>query len=234
MGISIMSRRALRQFAVAGLSVLILTAAGSAPPHKAGAGLPPVRIVVVGDSLSTGYGTSPQLAWPALLSADPRFRGNVNIVNAAENGSGYLSQGDFDGTFGTQVSKSVTPDSDIIVFFGSENDIGYTPNAVHDAATATLHAAQAIAPNARLIVIGPPSYTSEPEPERLDVSREIQEAARDADAHFVDPISESWISGQVDELIGPDGDHPTEAGQRYLLEHMQRLIDNQGATKHDA
>ncbi|GAC1455297.1 MAG: SGNH/GDSL hydrolase family protein [Pseudarthrobacter sp.] len=234
MGISIRSRRGLRQFAVAGLSILILTAAASAPARPTRARSPTGRIVVVGDSLSTGYGTSPQLAWPALLSADARFRGNVNIVNAAENGSGYLSQGDFDGTFGTQVSSFVTPDTDLVVLFGSENDIGYTPNAVHDAAKATLNAARAIAPDARLIVIGPPSYTPEPEPERLDVSQELQAAARDADACFVDPISEFWISGQVDELIGPDGDHPTEAGQRYLLERMQRLIDNQGTTNHDA
>ncbi|GGH94584.1 SGNH/GDSL hydrolase family protein [Arthrobacter liuii] len=229
-----MSRRALRQLAAASLSVLVLMAAGAVPPHPARAGVPPVRIVVVGDSLSTGYGTSPQLAWPALLSADPRFKGNVNVINAAVNGSGYVSQGDFDGTFGTQVSSFVTPDTDIVVFFGSENDMGYAPNAVHDAAKATLTAAEATAPNTRFIVVGPPSYTPDPEPERLNVRHEIQAAARDTDAQFVDPISESWISGQVDELIGPDGDHPTEAGQRYLRERMQQLIDNQGFTRHDA
>lgn len=234
MGISIMSRRALRQFALAGLSILVLIAAAPAPPSQVSAGAPPVRIVVIGDSLSTGFGTSPQLSWPALLSADSRVRDNIKIVNAAENGSGYLSQGNFDGTFGTQVSSFVTPDTDSVVFFGSENDMGYTPEALHDAAKATLTAAHAIAPNARVIVIGPPSYTPEPEPERLNVRQELQAAARDTGAYFVDPISESWISGQVDELIGPDGDHPTEAGQRYLREHMQRLIDTQGATKHEA
>ncbi|UUL75675.1 SGNH/GDSL hydrolase family protein [Pseudarthrobacter sp. Fe7] len=230
MGISIRPP-SLRRFAVAGVSVLALTAGASAPPPPAMVSAWPTRIVVVGDSLSTGYGTSPQRAWPALLSADAHFRGSVNIVNAAENGSGYLSQGDFDGTFGTQVSTFVTPDTDIVVLFGSENDIGYTPHALHDAATATINAAREAAPKARVIVIGPPSYTPEPEPERLDVRQEIQAAARDTDAQFVDPISEFWISGQVDELIGPDGDHPTEAGQRYLCEHVRRLIDTQTAAE---
>lgn len=106
----------LRKFAGAALSVLALMAASSSPAHTAKAGAPPRRVVVIGDCLSTGCGTSPQLAWPALLSADSRFKGTVNIVNAAENGSGYLSQGDFHGTFGTQVSSFVTPDTDMSFF----------------------------------------------------------------------------------------------------------------------
>ncbi|MDP9890094.1 SGNH/GDSL hydrolase family protein [Pseudarthrobacter enclensis] len=218
-----------RQLAAAGLCVLALTAGASVPTHPASTGARPMRVVVIGDSLSTGCGTSPQLAWPALLGADSRFKGNVNIINAAENVSGYLSQGDFQGTFGTQVNSFVTPDTDTVILFGSENDIGYAPDAVRDAATTTIHAAKTTAPNARVIVIGPPSYTPEPEPERLQVRHAIKAAAANAKAQFVDPISESWISGQVDELIGPDGDHPTEAGQHYLLEHMQRLIGDPGA-----
>jgi len=233
-GIRELSGRALRLFLGVGLSVLVLTGAASASQGPARLNVAPVRIVVIGDSLSTGNGTSPQLAWPALLGADPRFRGSVNVINAAENGSGYLSRGDSDGTFGTQVRSYVRPDADVVVFFGSENDIGYAPNALREAATAAITDARAIAPNARIIVIGPPSYTSEPEPERLEVRREVQSAACNADANFVDPISESWISGQVDELIGPDGDHPTEAGQRYLLEHMQQLIEVREAAKHQA
>ena len=56
---------------------------------------------MIGDSLSTGLGTSPDQAWPELLQSvhlsDTR---PVQVNNAAENGSGYLAAGDDGDTFG--------------------------------------------------------------------------------------------------------------------------------------
>jgi acyl-CoA thioesterase I len=186
------------------------------PPATAA---PPVRVVVVGDSLSTGHGTSPQQAWPALMHKDPLGAG-LELVNAAENGSGYLSTGDLDGTFGTEVEDFVTPDTGIVVFFGSENDLGYAPADIGDAALAAMDRAEALAPAAKIIVVGPPSYSAIPDPALVDISDQLRAAARQAGGEFVDPIAEGWISDDFDDLIGPDGDHPTVLGQHYLLEHI--------------
>ncbi|MDP9887792.1 SGNH/GDSL hydrolase family protein [Pseudarthrobacter enclensis] len=209
-----------RAIAAAAAGLLLVVTSGSAartePPATAA---PPVRVVVVGDSLSTGHGTSPQQAWPALMRTDPDVAG-LEIINAAEDGSGYLSVGDYNGTFGTQVDDYVTADTGIVVFFGSENDLGYAPSDLGDAALAAMDRAEALAPEAKLIVVGPPSYTATPDPGLVDISDELKAAARQAGAEFVDPIAEGWISGDFEDLIGPDGDHPTVAGQHYLLEHI--------------
>jgi len=219
-------RRGRRRLALAAVLLCLVpvaAASGRQPTSKA-ASSPPARVVVVGDSLSTGRGTSPEQAWPVLLRSDPVLAG-AQVVNAAENGSGYLSTGDFDGTFGTQVDQFVTPKTDVVVFFGSENDLGFAAGAVGGAASDAITHAEAIAPAAKIIVVGPPSYSSEPDQGLLDIRAQLKSAAQGAGAEFVDPIAEGWISGDVEDLIGPDGDHPTAAGQYYLLDHIGAVID---------
>jgi lysophospholipase L1-like esterase len=174
-------------------------------------------VVVIGDSLSTGFGTSPDWAWPTLLENDTANQAHpLQIRNASLNGSGYVTGGDGNRTFADEVAEAVTPQANVVVFFGSENDMGADDGDLRQAATAAFARVRATAPKARIIVVGPPCYTDSPEPERLSVRDQDQAAAADAGATFIDPIREQWIVGQADVLIGPDGDHPTEAGQRYL------------------
>lgn len=210
--------------ATAALLLVAATSALAGRPQPVGPAAHPTRVVVVGDSLSTGHGTSPEDAWPALMRKDPLGAG-FELFNAAENGSGYLSPGDYDGTFGTQVEDFVTPDTGVVVFFGSENDLGYAPPDIGDAALAAVTRAEELAPAAKIIVVGPPSYTATPDPALVDISTALKSAAREAGGEFVDPIEEGWISDDFDDLIGPDGDHPTVAGQHYLLEHIGARID---------
>ncbi|MBT2568085.1 SGNH/GDSL hydrolase family protein [Arthrobacter sp. ISL-85] len=214
------------RLATAGVVALLLavtsgSAAQTQPPATAAA---PVRVVVVGDSLSTGHGTSPQQAWPALMRKDPEVAG-LEVVNAAEDGSGYVSVGDYNGTFGTQVDDYVTPDTGIVVFFGSENDLGYASADVGDAALAAMDRAEALAPEARIIVVGPPSYTTDTDPSLVNISDQLRMATAMAGGEFVDPIAEGWISDDFDDLIGPDGDHPTVLGQHYLLDHIGAYLE---------
>ncbi|NUP59547.1 MAG: SGNH/GDSL hydrolase family protein [Pseudarthrobacter sp.] len=225
------SAHAGRMIAV-GTGALLLVAAASSiagRPQPAVPSTHPVRVVVVGDSLSTGHGTSPDEAWPALMRKDPLGAG-FDVFNAAENGSGYLSPGDYNGTFGTQVEDFVTSDTGVVVFFGSENDLGYAAPDIGDAALAAVTRAEELAPAAKIIVVGPPSYTPAPDPALVDISTALKSAAREAGGEFVDPIEEGWISDDFDDLIGPDGDHPTVAGQHYLLEHIGTRIDQASAT----
>lgn len=213
-----------RRLATAGVLLCLVPVAAASARQPAITAAPSARVVVVGDSLSTGHGTSPEQAWPALLRADPLLTG-VQVVNAAEDGSGYLRPGDLDGTFGTQVDQFVTADTGVVVFFGSENDLGYATGAVGDAASAAITHAEALAPAAKIIVVGPPSYSDDTDPGLLDIRGQLRSAAQGAGAQFVDPIAEGWISADVEDLIGPDGDHPTVAGQRYLLDRLAAVIE---------
>lgn len=193
----------------------------SAPASVPGGNL----VVVIGDSLSTGYGTSSAEAWPNLINTEP---GNgpmrLQLRNAAQNGSGYLNLGAGGSTFARQVEQAVTPDADLVVFFGSENDLGHDPAELGTAAAKTLAAAKDRAPQAALLVVGPPAYSTPPEAGRLAVRDALRQAARDAGARHVDPIAQGWIVGDVEKLVGPDGLHPSREGQHDLREKMEPLL----------
>lgn len=183
------------------------------------------QVVIIGDSLSTGHGTSPDMAWPKLLQDDTRGGLHpLSIVNAATDGSGYVRSGDGGSTFLSQVDASVQKKTRLVLVFGSENDMGTSGVQLKEAVAATITEIRAKAPDARVVLVGPPSYTDEPESARLQVRDQARAAATAADAVFVDPIQEQWIMGRTGELIGPDGDHPSVRGQHYLQKNMEKII----------
>ncbi|ALE07617.1 hypothetical protein AL755_06485 [Arthrobacter sp. ERGS1:01] len=199
--------------------------AAAQPPALAKAPAAPHKVVVIGDSLSTGFGTTAQDAWPNLINTDPvDIDDQLQLFNASTNGSGYVSIGTGNSTFGSQVKDAVTSDTQLVLFFGSENDMGQAPAAIGAAASAAFAEAKAKSPQAVMLVVGPPSYTDQPESDRLAVRDEVQDAAVAVGAMFVDPIAQGWIMGHVDDLIGPDGDHPSVAGQHYIKAQMEKLI----------
>lgn len=212
-------------FATVCLSVLAILSACSSDAGPRSAAAQPT-VVIIGDSLSTGHGTSPSDAWPNLVENDPAFQQfKASIVNAAQDGSGYVSVGDDGSTFGSQVDEAVTDTTRLVVFFGSENDMGTAPGETEIAATQAFASVKARAPHADILVVGPPSYTNTPEQERLDIRDQDKAAALRSGAEFVDPISLGWIMDDAGNLIGPDGDHPSAAGQQYLQAKMEALIE---------
>lgn len=185
----------------------------------------PHHVVVIGDSLSTGLGTSAQAAWPSLINADSHDASDpLTVTNAAQNSSGYLRVGSKKSTFGSQVQENVTPDTALVLFFGSENDRGYDPKELTAAMTDAYKSAREKSPNATLLVVGPPAYSKQPEANRLAVRDAIQDAATATGSKFVDPISLGWIVDDVKDLVGPDGVHPSVAGHVDLRDKMEALI----------
>jgi acyl-CoA thioesterase I len=185
------------------------------------------RVVVVGDSLSTGHGTAAQDSWPSLISADELMAGDrtLIVVNAAQDGTGYVNPGDDGEDFAAQAASWVTPDTQVVLFFGSENDVGFDPDDVRRAAEAAYAEAKARAPQAAIIAVGPPAYTEDPDPGLVEVRDQLKAAAAAAGTVFVDPIAEHWILDDANGLLGSDGDHPSLAGQYYLKERMAQLLE---------
>ncbi len=184
-----------------------------------------VRVVVIGDSLSTGLGTSPKQAWPELLKAVPLpDKRAVEITNAAENGSGYLATGVEGDTFRMEVQASVTPATDVILFFGSDNDTGTDPEDLKAAVTSTFDAASSLAPKATLVAIGPLSSDEGPDQILADVCSSVASAAQNMGVKFIDPIADHWLSGRADVLLGPDREHPSAKGQKFLRDKMKRIL----------
>lgn len=186
---------------------------------------PTVRVVVIGDSLSTGLGTSPKQAWPKLLQSVPLpGKRAVRIINAAENGSGYLATGVDGDTFRMEVQAAVTPATDVILFFGSDNDMGADPEELKAAVTSTFDAASSLAPKATLVAIGPLSGSEGPDQVLADVCSSDAFAAQNMGVKFIDPVGDHWLSDRADVLLGPDGEHPSAKGQKFLRDKMKRIL----------
>lgn len=212
-------------------AALVLTgcqAVGPATPSSTRtSALPsPVRnVVVIGDSLSTGFGTSPANAWPQLIATSHRDdTPPLEILNTAQNGSGYLNVGLTGTTFAWQVEQAVTPKADLVLFFGSVNDLRHDPADLAPVIAAIYASARQQAPNATFLVVGPPAYSTRPEARRLALRDVLEKAAHAAGARFVDPIAESWLVEDLDRFVGPDGLHPSVAGNHHLRDKMEPLM----------
>jgi acyl-CoA thioesterase I len=184
----------------------------------------PERVTIIGDSLSTGFGTSPEDAWPSqlatVLQSGPQ---PVEITNASKNGSGYLTPGDGGETFASQIAESVTSQTNVVILFGSDNDVDQDPAELEGAVSDALAAAKARAPQAARIVIGP--LSSGPPGAGLEAVRdEDRAAALAAGVRFYDPIAEQWIWGQDTPLLGPDGEHPSRQGQQLLTSKIEPIL----------
>ncbi|WOH19139.1 SGNH/GDSL hydrolase family protein [Paenarthrobacter sp. GOM3] len=194
--------------------------------HPVHGSIAPERIVIIGDSLSTGYGTSPEEAWPRLLRHELHAASvPAKITNEAQNGAGYLTLGEEDATFASQISESVNASTDVVVLFGSDNDAGQDPAELRAALTDALEEITTLAPHARQIMIGPLTGFDALESDVTTIRDQERAAARDAGAEFIDPVAEQWVAGPDSPLLGPDGEHPSSGGQQFLAEKIRTVLD---------
>lgn len=194
----------------------------TAPPH----------VVVVGDSYTAGSdmgGTGPA-SWPAVVEAELADSGiDSSFEVAAAGGSGYVAHLAGKPVFEELIESAAGRDTAVIVVFGSRNDVA--PGVqVAAAATQAFDAARRVAPDATLLVIGPP-WVDDSVPDNVVASRDaVRSAAAGARATFVDPLEEGWFMGTDSQLIGSDGVHPTDAGHAHLaqsiLPHLRDILDS--------
>lgn len=182
--------------------------------------------MVIGDSYTMGPDDNPDDpdAWPAI--AFNRLREQKYVVQdtvAGEGGAGYVEQGYRGGVFGDKVS-AVQPKTDVVVLFGSANDIGAEPRQERAAVRQTLMQVRSIAPAARMVVIGPVWPRANDVPAQLLGIRDaIRDEAVAAGATFADPLQQRWL-WEDPGLIGPDWLHPNRSGQRYLADRILPLL----------
>jgi lysophospholipase L1-like esterase len=187
----------------------------------------PERIAVIGDSYTSGspQGGGKEKGWARLVTEDLRARGlNVITTVGAEGASGYTNPGNKTHTvFADKIAKTIGKYDRLVVFFGSRNDSHGTAADFARATCDTLRAAQAAAPSARLLVIGPPWVNANP-PEYIQRDRDIlKDRASDLGGFFLDPVADGWFADRPD-LIGTDGIHPTDAGHEYMAQKISPVI----------
>lgn len=173
-------------------------------------------VSIVGDSYVAGSEMNSGAEWPDLLglpiSLDVHGYSGVGYITTNPTASG-------DDTFATGAA-SVSPNAEVILFFGSRNDGEVDPTA---AATAAWQTARDIAPEATLVVVGP-AWVDANVPAGVLAYRDLLgAAAQAAGAQWIDPIAEGWFFDDA-SLIGVDGVHPTDAGHAYMAEKFKAIL----------
>jgi lysophospholipase L1-like esterase len=210
-------------------------AAVQASAQAAAAALPtaapvPVPVVVIGDSYTGGsdqggYGNARWTAVAAstLDAADLPVLLTVNAVG----GTGYVAHAGGTKPFPDRVAAAVTKDARIVVVFGSRND-GPDAAAVGPAAREVYADIKRLAPQAKLLVIGPPLVDADSAALIGDLRDTLKQATAAAGGTFVDPVAEGWFTGRDAGLIGSDKIHPVDAGHKYMagkiLVHLKPLV----------
>jgi lysophospholipase L1-like esterase len=193
------------------------------------AGATPVAII--GDSYTCGTmgGGSGDKGWPYLAARQMKDSGlNVKPAIGCEGGSGYAVKGiEAGAVFADQVPRVIKPEDKLVVFFGSLNDAEANPAEVPTAIRDTLTKARQAAPDAKLLVIGPPWIRPGAPPDQLlQLEKALGTEAQAAGATFVDPVAEQWFAGQP-EYLAQDGIHPTDAGHQVIADKIGALMQAQ-------
>lgn len=184
-----------------------------------------IMIAVLGDSLAAGYGLPETEAFPAVAGALLRARGHeVEILNAGVSG---------DTTAGglSRIDWILTQTPDILVVELGGNDALRGQPLEHTEHNLREIVRRGRAAGAEVVLLGmdlPANYGPDYTAAFAAMYRRL---ATEEDLVFV-PGFVRGLAGDP-SLIGPDGLHPSAAGQRVLAEtlvpHLEKVLDAMGS-----
>lgn len=181
---------------------------------------PPLKVSIVGDSFSVGVGASNPLAGYAHL-VGARGCWNLNLV--ARSGSGYAASPDPYVSVPRVAAVAVTI-PDVIIVQGSGNDRG--DSRMFAAAAGLYLTYRVVAPQARIIVVGPTGAPNAKQQNIENIRRNLRDAAAVAGATFIDPMAGGWLNASTD--YAGDGIHPNTRGHARM---STRLFENLAGLK---
>ena len=202
---------------LAGISLVLAAPSVLAAPRDSSA---VKRILVLGDSLSAGFGLSSRQAYPALLAEKLRATGltSFEITNASQSG----------GTTAGGVQRlpaHLKPKIDIFVLELGINDAfrGVPISEIRNNLQAIIDLVKARNPNVRVIVAGMqlPNYTAD---EYVFAFGQIYADLAAKNNAALIPYLLEGVGG--DPLLNqPDRVHPNAAGQKILAENVWRILE---------
>ena len=200
---------------VLGMALMGASAAFAQAP-AAGAGKP-IKMVVLGDSLSAGLGLSASAAFPARLKQSLKIKGiDVDMINAGV--SGDTSSGGRD-----RLDWSIPPGTDAVILELGANDAlrGTDPKVTRAALTDIL--ARLKARKVAVLLCGmlaPPNYGS-------DYSARFNAIYPDLAKSFGVPLYPFFLEGVAADarLNQADGLHPTAEGVDVIVKNILPSVE---------
>jgi acyl-CoA thioesterase-1 len=200
---------------VLGMALMGASSAFAQAP-AAGAGKP-IKMVVLGDSLSAGLGLSASAAFPARLKQSLKIKGiDVDMINAGV--SGDTSSGGRD-----RLDWSVPEGTDAVILELGANDAlrGTDPNVTRAALTDIL--ARLKARKVAVLLCGmlaPPNYGS-------DYSARFNAIYPDLAKSFGVPLYPFFLEGVAADarLNQADGLHPTAEGVDVIVKNILPIVE---------
>ncbi|MCW1886549.1 arylesterase [Luteolibacter flavescens] len=179
------------------------------------------RIVVLGDSITAGYGLDPQEAYPALLQKKIDAAGQAyTVANAGVSG---------DTTAGglRRVAWVLGKGADVLVVALGGNDglRGISPEQTEKNLTGIIDKAREKNPDMKVVIAGmqmPDNMGAEFTGKFKGLFTKV---ATEKKAALVPFLLEGV--GGVDELNQQDRIHPTEAGQEKVAENVWKVLKDQ-------
>ena len=177
------------------------------------------RILVLGDSLSGGFGLKPSEAYPALLANKLRAAGlNFQVTNASQ--AGGTTDGGLE-RLPTHLKRKI----DIFILELGINDAfrGVPVDQIQNNLQQIIDKVKARNPDVRVVIAGMqlPNYADNDYVS--DFGKMFAELATRSGALLVPYLLEG-VAGDP-SLNLPDGIHPNAAGQKVLAENVWRVLE---------
>jgi acyl-CoA thioesterase-1 len=190
--------------------------AGEAPNANAGK----KRIVILGDSITAGYGLDPQQAYPALLQKEIDAAAlPYTVVNAGVSGdttAGGLRRVDWAlGKAGAEIL--------VIALGGNDGLRGISPAQTAENLAGIIDKARAKNPEMKVLVAGMEMPGNMGAEFISQFKAVFPKVAADKRAVLI-PFLLDGVGGD-EKLNQPDRIHPTEEGQRKVAENVWKLLE---------
>jgi len=179
----------------------------------------PGRVVIFGDSITSGYNLVPEEAYPALLQEKIKAAGlDYSVVNAGLSGdttAGGLRRIDW-------VLGEGAPDVMVVALGGNDGLRGLPVAQVEENLVAIMAKTRAANPAVKIIVAGMQMPGSMGREYTESFAAVFGEVARDQGAVLL-PFLLEGVAGDPD-LNQPDRIHPTAEGQRRIAETVWPVL----------
>jgi len=198
-------------FWLLGAGFLLASSASAAGPRQ--------RVVILGNSLTAGYGLDPDLAFPALLQRKVDAAGlDFEIVNAGVSG-------DTSAGGARRIRWLLRKQIDVLVLELGANDglRGVSLDSTRDNLQKIIREIRSRNPEADIIIAGmmvPPNLG----PEYTRTFRELFVELADQNGCPLIPFLLEGVAGRS-ELNLPDGIHPTPEGHRIVAENVWKVLE---------